>query len=116
MPEPKDKALYERVKAEITREIPKHSAYRSGMIVKEYKRRGGKYIGKKPTDGLTRWFAEDWKNQRGETGYSKPGDVYRPTKRVTSKTPATFGELSKSQIEKARREKAATGRVTRFQK
>ena len=43
---------------------------------------------------LKRWFKEDWKNQRGETGYKKgaKGDVYRPTKKVSSKTPATFKE------------------------
>ena len=45
MPEPKNKKLYEKVKDEIYKEYPKHSAYRSGLLVKEYKKRGGEYIG-----------------------------------------------------------------------
>ena len=88
MPEPLDKELYEKVKTEIYKKHPQHSAYRSGLIVQEYKKRGGKYSGTKPQKtGLKRWFAEEWKNQRGEVGYSKKGDVYRPTKRITEKTP-----------------------------
>ena len=47
MSEPKNKKLYEEVKAEIYKKHPKHSAYRSGLLVQEYKRRGGEYIGKK---------------------------------------------------------------------
>ena len=34
---PKDKILYNKIKANIYKKIPKHSAYRSGLIVKEYK-------------------------------------------------------------------------------
>ena len=55
-------------------------------------------------------------NQRGETGYKKKGDVYRPTKRVNSKTATTFKELSKKEIDAAKREKAKTGRVKEFKK
>ena len=40
---PTDKKLYEKVKAEIYKKYPTHSAYRSGLLVKEYKNRGGKY-------------------------------------------------------------------------
>ena len=106
MSKPNDPKLYERIKAKIYKRIPKHSAYRSGILVKEYKeafkkKYGDKkkpYTGKKTKEGLTRWFKEDWKNQRGGKGYKKKGDVYRPTKRVNKKTPATFKELSKSQI------------------
>jgi len=116
MPTPTDKALYERVKRRVYREMPTHSAYRSGRLVQEYKKAGGRYTGSKASAPLKRWFDEDWRNQRGGTGYKKKGDVYRPTKRVSSKTPATHKELSKSQIEKARNEKAKTGRVKRFKK
>ena len=34
---PKDKELYEKVKKRVYKRIPQHSAYRSGLIVKEYK-------------------------------------------------------------------------------
>ena len=37
MPTPKDKELYETIKKEIYLKYPKHSAYRSGILVKQYK-------------------------------------------------------------------------------
>ena len=121
---PTDKDLYDRIKQRVYNEIPKHSAYRSGHLVKEYKhafqkKHGSKspYKGTKKDDkGLSRWFKEEWKNQRGEVGYKKKGDVYRPTKRINSKTPTTYNELSKSQIERAKKEKKKTGRVKKFDK
>jgi hypothetical protein len=64
--------------------------------------------------GLGRWFAERWRNQRGEVGYKYKGDVYRPTRRVTKKTPTTFRELSPRRLSRARSEKKRTGRVSRF--
>lgn len=119
---PKDQKLYDSVKKSIYKKIPKHSAYRSGLIVKTYKDRYEKkygnrdaYKGKKKTKkGLDRWFKEDWKNQRGGKGYKKKGDIYRPTKRITKETPTTMKELSKSEKEKAMREKKKTGRVKKF--
>ena len=72
MPEPKNKKLYEEVKDEIYAKHKKHSAYRSGLLVQEYKARGGEYIGKKnKSSGLNRWFREDWKTQDGKVGYKK---------------------------------------------
>ena len=111
---PADPKLYEEVKAKIYKQIPTHSAYRSGLIVQEYKRRGGKYEGPKPKAGLTRWFKEDWRNQRGEVGYKKKGDIYRPTKRVTEKTPVTLQELTPGELKTAMRKKATKGKVDRF--
>ena len=111
---PADSKLYEEVKAKIYKQIPTHSAYRSGLIVQEYKRRGGKYEGPKPKAGLTRWFKEDWRNQKGEVGYKKRGDIYRPTKRVTEKTPVTLQELTPGELKTAMRKKVAKGRVDRF--
>ena len=99
--EPLDKKLYMEVKKEVYKAHPKHSAYRSGLLVKKYKERGGKYSGKKTEKGLSRWFREEWKNQRGETGYKKKGDIYRPTKRISKDTPKTMKELTKKEKEKA---------------
>ena len=112
---PSDKKLYEKVKVEIYTRYPIHSAYRSGLLVKEYKSRGGTYSGKEnQSTGLNRWFKENWKNQRNESGYKYKSDVYRPTRRVNEKTPTTFNELSKKEIYRARREKASKGRVEKF--
>ena len=117
MPTPMNKELYEKVKAEIVKQIPKHSAYRSGLIVQEYMRRGGKYSGAKPVNkGLDRWFKEEWKHQDGKVGYQKKGDIYRQTKRITRDTPTAIHELTPSQIQKARREKKETGHVNKFAK
>lgn len=123
MPVPRDTGLYAKTKEYIYQKIPKHSAYRSGILVKEYKHRfsrkyGAKkdpYIGKKTEKvGLNRWFSEKWVNQRSEVGYRFKNDVYRPSKRITRKTPVTYGELSQNQIQKARKTKYRKGRVDRF--
>ena len=72
-PHPRDIKLYEKVKEKVYKDIPKHSAYRSGILVQKYKnafkkKYGNKspYIGKKTKKkGLKRWFDEEWVNQRG---------------------------------------------------
>lgn len=122
MPEPRDKILYEKIKNEIISKY-KPSAYRSGMIVKKYKEeymkkynRNDSYIGSKSNSNLRRWFNEKWVNQRGEVGYKRKGDIYRPTVRINEKTPTTYNELSKNQIEKAQTQKKKTGRVNQFAK
>ena len=117
MPIPNDAKLYEEVKNEIYKRYPKHSAYRSGLLVQEYKRRGGTYKGKESqNDGLNLWFASKWLNQRGDVGYRFLSDVYRPTVKVSKDTPTTFQELTPKEIEKARREKYLKGRVKQFKK
>ena len=117
MTQPANPELYARVKAKIYREIPTHSAYRSGLLVQEYKRLGGKYLGKKTAgEGLARWFQEEWRNQRGGIGYDRKGDIYRPTKRINEKTPVTLQELSASEVKTAMRRKATKGRVNKFTK
>ena len=120
---PKDQELYDKTKKEVYKRIPKHSAYRSGVLVQTYKKNFAKkygnkkspYSGKKTKKkGLGRWFAEEWKNQRGEIGYKYKNDVYRPTKRIIKKTPTTFKELTKKRVKRARKEKYRTGRVKKF--
>ena len=121
--EPSDPELYKKVKSRVRKKMPKHSAYRSGhetkQYIKEFQEKYGNrkkpYKGKKrPNTGLSRWFKEKWRNQRGEVGYKKKSDVYRPTKRITRKTPKTFSELPKHKVDKARREKAKKGKVKKF--
>ena len=123
MPKPVDQTLYDQVKQKVYKRNPKHSAYRSGVVVKEYKnafaKKHGKsrspYIGKKPKlTGLSRWFKEDWKSDTGEYQYTSKSSVYRPSRRVTKKTPKTFSELTPSQLRRAKLEKGKTGRVQKF--
>lgn len=120
---PSDPEMYKKILNKYQKKM-KTSAYRSGLIVKEYKQRfkekyGNKspYTGKKTSKGLTRWFKEDWKNVRtGKTGYQRKGDLYRPTKRISSKTPITKSELTKAEIKRAEKEKKTKGRVSKFRK
>lgn len=117
---PVDKELYDTIKKKVWKQYEKPSAYRSGALVKEYRKQFKEKYGDKPAykgekkGNLKRWFSERWVNQRGETGYKYKSDVYRPTIRVSKKTPMTFAELGKEKIRKARRKKALFGRVNRF--
>ena len=120
---PTDTKLYNKIKKEVYKQHPKHSAYRSVILVKTYKNKFSKKYGNKKSPylgnktrkkGLTRWFDEKWVNQRGEVGYKYKNDVYRPSKRITKKTPVTHKELTKKQIKRARRIKYTKGRVKRF--
>ncbi len=60
-PIPKDIKLYNKIKKEIYRLYPKHSLFRSAMIVKIYKNMGGEYENKKQmSKGINEWFTENW--------------------------------------------------------
>lgn len=80
--------LYDEAKQIVYNQYPKHSAYRSGQLVKKYKELGGTYSGEKPTGGLTAWFKEEWKDVGG-----KDYPVFRPTIRVNKDTPLTAEEI-----------------------
>lgn len=122
MPEPVDQTMYNRIKKQVKRDIPKHSAYRSGIMVQKYKKAFAKkygskspYKGKKTSKkGLGRWFEEEWRNQNGKVGYHSKSDIYRPMKRITKGTPVTHGELTKKEKRRARRTKRKKGYVYRF--
>ena len=104
--EPRDLILYNKIKKKVYKKIPKHSAYRSGILVQQYKKAfKKKYPKKNPykgktteRKGLKRWFNEKWVNQDGKVGYHSKSDIYRPSKRITSNTPITHKELSKKEI------------------
>ena len=121
---PVNKSLYSKVKAEAKRRFKVWpSAYGSGWLVREYKKRGGKYRGssskkskskksyqqRSKGKGLTRWFDEKWINicklpkkvACGRSKSSKKNYPYcRPSKRINSKTPTIASELSKSEIKR----------------
>jgi hypothetical protein len=97
MSQPIDKNLYEDVKSKADLIYKKNSAYKSGYIVREYKRRGGKYKTPlvKQEKPLKRWFKEGWKDI-GNKDYP----VYRPTKRINKKTPLTIDEIDPKNLNK----------------
>lgn len=114
-----NKKLYENVRKEIYNKYPKHSAYRSMLLNKKYKEKGGKYKDinneKKET---SIWLKEKWINL---TPYSeglikslkdspvcgkkhpkqKGPSVCRPSIKVNEKTPLLASSFNKKQIQKA---------------
>jgi hypothetical protein len=112
---PTNTTLYNKVKAEAKRKFKVWpSAYASGWLVQEYKRRGGTYSGKKPKNtGLDRWYKEKWVNvctspprRCGRSGnislsnWKKKYPYCRPSKRISSGTPKTYSELSNAEIQR----------------
>jgi hypothetical protein len=95
MPTPANQTLYNQVKQYADTIYKKPSAYKSGFIVKKYKELGGTYIDDNKPKNLKRWFKEDWKDV-GNLDYP----VYRPTKRISEKTPLTPSEIKPSNLKK----------------
>ena len=61
---------------------------------------------------LKRWFKEKWTDEKGNPcGSTKNKKIKkcRPSKRVSSKTPKTWGEMSSSERRKAIAEKKRVG-------
>lgn len=120
---PTNKALYGRVLQEARARFQVWpSAYASGWVVREYKRRGGRYTesSEKPsnklnlsnaptTPPLRRWFDEKWIDAchwaltgkvrpcaRSKT--SEPYPYCRPLHRLSPDTPTTVSQGSKREI------------------
>lgn len=82
---PSNPDLYEKVKEEVMKKNPKHSAYRSMQIVKEYKKEGGEYDDNNERN-TTKWLGQNW---------SSVNDYYHNDEIVkcgNSDTKGKFGE------------------------
>jgi hypothetical protein len=110
-----DEKLYEKIKEEAKRKFKVWpSAYASSWLVKEYKRRSGKYVGKKPSlaTGISRWHQEEWINvcklpKKVPCGRSKLSKQWkksypycRPSNRINESTPLTASEIGIAEIKK----------------
>ena len=127
---PTNLSLYNKVKSEAKKKFKVWpSAYASGWLVKEYKKRGGKYrrkshmrfsrkrgINKHNKTGLSRWFAEEWIDVcklpnivpcgRRSAKKSKRRYPYcRPRYKITSKSPKSASTLSIAEIKKRCKQK-----------
>lgn len=92
---PKNPALYARVKEIVNQSYKKSSAFRSMAYIREYKRRGGKFVADGRPRNLSRWMREKWRDVNPRrTKRSYP--VFRPTVRISKKTPLTVGEISRA--------------------
>ena len=89
MTKPADQVLYDHIKEILYEEYPKHSAYRSGMLVKRYKAAFRELYGPDEEPYLG--------NRKKETGLTR-----------------WFDELTPAQLKRAQSEKKKTGRVKRF--
>ena len=63
---------------------------------------------------LKRWFKEDWRTPSGDKDYSGGDNTFRPTKKVSKKTPKTWSELTDAEKAAAQKEKKSKGRVSRY--
>lgn len=105
-----DKKLHEAVKKEADALfLAKTSIYKSSWITREYKKRGGRFIGDKPKNtGLTRWFKEKWvditRPNNSPCGRKKASlnnyPLCRPLNRITKDTPKTLNEINTKIITK----------------
>lgn len=119
---PVNKKLYEKVKREAKKKFKSWpSVYASSWLVREYKKRGGTYKGKKTSDnGLSRWYREQWVDtcywpkrvvRCGRYRYSPKKYPYcRPSVKVSPKTPRTVQTFSKKEREKLCRKKRKSPR------
>ena len=119
--EPLDKKLYGRVKSEARRKFKVFpSAYASGWLTREYKRRGGRYAGRKRrSGGLSRWYREKWidvcqlprRVPCGRKSASRGKYPYcRPSVRVSRRTPRLVSSLRRGDIERLCRSKRRSPR------
>lgn len=108
-----NKKLYLKVKNELKSKIKNRQwgVYDSARLVREYKKRGGKYKLTKKEFGIDRWFKEVWidactwlKNKSiepcGRSNKNQKIKYCRPLIRVSEKTPKTVKELSTRELKK----------------
>lgn len=124
-----NKNLYIKVRDKIYKDIPKHSAYRSMIIIKEYQKQGGKIKKKlEEKSGLTIWIREKWINltpyaegiinsidkspKCGERHPKQKGpSVCRPSIKINKDTPIIAKNYTKKQIQKAVKIKSSGKRI-----
>lgn len=103
MPIPTDLDLYEESTKLIKSKYKKNSAYASGAIIKDYKKKFLKkygenkepYIEDNEPKNLERWFNEKW-SDIGQENYP----VYRPSIKINKNTPLTVNEIDPKNLKK----------------
>ena len=126
---PVNKALYARVKAEAKHKFKVYpSAYANAWLDESTKNVVALIVWRKNVaksspnprakGGLTRWFKENWVDVKtgkpcGRSKGEKRGyPACRPSKRVSSKTPKTVGEMTASEKARFKREKTSSKKIT----
>ena len=103
---PKD-ACYKKVK----RRYKVFPSARASQAIAKCRKKKGKVTKSSKGSSLKRWEEEKWVDTRtGKScGAGKKNEYCRPTKRVSSKTPKTKGEMSKSELARKKSEKSRVG-------
>ncbi len=124
----KESSVYKQVKKDADAKFKSDGIYKSSWIVREYKKRGGIFKGKKPSkkQGLQRWFDEDWmrigkdgkatnkpcgRSQTEMKNNVKKG-LCRPVKRITKDTPKTAKEMGPKKLKNRYQRKRKTPNKT----
>ena len=90
-----------------------YESIRSVVVLTEWRKNVARSSG-----GLTRWFKEKWVDVKtgkpcGRSKGEKRGyPACRPSKRVSSKTPKTTGEMTASEKARFKREKTSSKKIT----
>ena len=95
MPKILNPDIYKIARLIANEKYSKPSAYKSMFLVKTYKELGGQYADDGTPKNLDRWKKEQWKDI---AGLDYP--VYRPTKKISKKTPLTVSEIKPSSLVK----------------
>lgn len=103
---PKD-ACYKKVK----RQYKVFPSARASQAIAKCRKKKGKVTKSSKGSSLKRWEKEKWVDTRTgkPCGAGKKNEYCRPTKRVSSKTPKTKGEMSKSELASKKSEKSRVG-------
>jgi hypothetical protein len=103
---PKD-ACYKKVK----RKYKVFPSARASQAIAKCRKKKGKVTKSSKGFSLKRWEKEKWVDTRTgkPCGAGKKNEYCRPTKRVSSKTPKTKGEMSKSELARKKSEKSRVG-------
>jgi len=100
--------LWERVRREVTRgskggKPGQWSARKAQLAVALYKKRGGRYVGRKRKDNsLAKWTREKWRTRSGKPSL-KTGERYLPTKAIRALSPAEYGATTRAKRRGMRR-------------
>ena len=103
---PKD-ACYKKVKAQ----YDVFPSARASQAIAKCRKAKGKVKKTEKGSSLKRWEKEKWVDTRtGKAcGAGGSNEYCRPTKRVSSKTPKTKGEMSSAELKKKKGEKSKVG-------
>ena len=112
---PKNEKLYNRIKSLAKKKFHVYpSIYANSWVVREYKKHGGTYCGKKDKiSGLSRWYKEKWidvcklpkrvscgRYHLSKSKWKRGYPYCRPSIRINKNTPVIASKLSKQQIKK----------------